>query len=140
MFVLFSYSTVFVVAYSQGSVCVFLYLCVRVYLCVCVFVYLCICVCVYLCICVFVCVMYGLLSQLWPRVTCLLCPGTAKAGALFKLQPELRIHPGYTHCSGLHTLDWCDRFDKYNLDSVFRKPQSHSLQIVYKNCSSSNSG
>ena len=55
-FVLFSCSAVFVVGYSQGSVCVFLYLCVCicvfVYLCVCV--YLCICVFVYLCICVFV--------------------------------------------------------------------------------------
>ena len=36
-FVLFSCSAVFVVGYSQGSVCVFL--------CICVFVCLCICVC-----------------------------------------------------------------------------------------------
>ena len=122
------------VLFSCTVVSVLLHICK---LCICVyvlvFIYLCISVFVCLCVCNVRIAISALASCHLPLVS-----GRAKAGALFL--HRLRIHPGYTHCSGLHTLDWCDRFDKYNLDSVFRKPQSHSLQIVYKNCSSSNSG
>ena len=62
--------------------------------------YLCLSVCACMCVCVWACVyvIQGLLSQVWPRVTCLLCllcPRTLESRGL--------VPPPAKNTPGLHT-------------------------------------
>ena len=94
-------------------------------------VYLCLSVCACMCVCVWACVyvIQGLLSQVWPRVTCLLCPRRLESRGL--------VPPPAKNTPGLHTVQ--GRIHPYNVFRVVplkRAKESFSKLDAFWVCSS----